>query len=381
MLLQKGLELFMEINEYEMPKVSIIIACYNTEQYVQKCIDSILNNDYPNMELIIINDGSTDNTAKVLEFYKAYSNIVIITQRNKGLSAALNKGIEIATGKYIQIVDSDDWISPDLISKSVKEAEKTNADIVYTAHCIAIEEDNTIKYEKKPIIKSKCNSNQEIIDELFNDIIGISDKKIYEWGRTGVLKRQSIPGYNTSRLYKREIIIKNGIRFDECIKMKMDCIFNLNYFVYAQKTSYVEGPEYFYRIRFDRSNSVAQIYKDDVSMYNNKLALLNARNFLRVKLLREKKIDIISTYCGSIVLSAVEIALCCARDPKKLGYRKFRNYMKSGVKDCVKCLSVQLCNPKFNLLLTMFKLHFSTVVYIIMKILVALRLDKKISEF
>lgn len=91
-------------------KFSCIVPVYNVEKYLKKCIDSILNQTYTNYEIIIINDGSTDNSAEILKSYKQYKNIKIINQTNKGLSAARNTGLKYITGDYILFIDSDDYI-------------------------------------------------------------------------------------------------------------------------------------------------------------------------------------------------------------------------------------------------------------------------------
>lgn len=96
-------------------KFSIIVPVYNVEKYLKKCINSILNQTYKNFEIIIINDGSTDKSKKILETYKDNSNIKIINQSNKGLSVSRNVGIKNSTGDYLLFVDSDDYIENNLL--------------------------------------------------------------------------------------------------------------------------------------------------------------------------------------------------------------------------------------------------------------------------
>ena len=92
-------------------KISIIIPVYNAEKYLKCCLDSILNQSYKNLEIIIINDGSTDNSLKVIEEYKKNDNrIILISQKNQGVSKSRNNGLELATGDYIMFIDPDDWI-------------------------------------------------------------------------------------------------------------------------------------------------------------------------------------------------------------------------------------------------------------------------------
>ena len=106
-------------------KLSIIIPVYNTEQYIEQCIESVLNIKGTENEIIIVNDGSTDRTPEILEKYeKNYSHIKIFTQENQGASMARNRGIKECTGDYIYFLDSDDWIETASFEKIIKNLEK-----------------------------------------------------------------------------------------------------------------------------------------------------------------------------------------------------------------------------------------------------------------
>ena len=97
--------------------ISIIVPVYNTEKYIERCLDSIMKQDYPNFEVILVNDGSTDESGIIIQKYKEkYKNISYIKQENKGVGAARNAGIKVAKGDYISFVDSDDLIMEDYCS-------------------------------------------------------------------------------------------------------------------------------------------------------------------------------------------------------------------------------------------------------------------------
>ena len=123
--------------------ISIVIPVYNVECYIQRCLESIILQSYKNLEIIIVNDGSTDDSLKIANEYKERDNrIIIISQKNAGLSAARNTGIEAANGKYISFVDSDDYIHKQFIETLYINAKKYDADI---AVCESIEvNDSTI---------------------------------------------------------------------------------------------------------------------------------------------------------------------------------------------------------------------------------------------
>ena len=112
------------------PKISIVVPVYNVEAYVSKCIESIMHQDYENIEIIVVDDGSTDTSSKICEQYARSDNrIRLIHQENQGLSMARNNGIDIAAGEYIGFVDSDDWIKPDMYSTLYNNAAEHDADI------------------------------------------------------------------------------------------------------------------------------------------------------------------------------------------------------------------------------------------------------------
>lgn len=121
-----------------MPNLSIIVPVYNVEKYLERCIKSILNQDYRDYELILVDDGSLDNSGPICDKYsKLDSRIITIHKKNGGLSSARNIGIRISKGEYIAFVDSDDWITKDMYSYMINLSKKYNADIVSVSYCLA----------------------------------------------------------------------------------------------------------------------------------------------------------------------------------------------------------------------------------------------------
>ena len=131
---------------YEEVKVSIIIPAYNVEKYVAKCLDSILNQSYQNYEIIVVNDGSKDNTLNILEKYSIMFNgkMRIISQSNQGQSSARNNGMEYVTGKYILFIDADDYILNDYIEVLLTNAENNSADLVICSYKKVLNDDTIV---------------------------------------------------------------------------------------------------------------------------------------------------------------------------------------------------------------------------------------------
>lgn len=199
-------------------KISIITAVYNTEKFVEKCINSLLNQTYKNIELIIVEDCSTDNSKKTIKKFENYDNVKIIyNKENKGLSYSRNIGLENATGDYIGYIDSDDYVDEDYYEKLMNSLMKNKSDI---AIC-----DMKIVYEFK--------NNEEVISKCCN-----ADK----FSKVNVINN-GLAASACNKLFKRELISK--YKFDEG-KVNEDIAVIIPTIVNAKKISYAENCYYYY---------------------------------------------------------------------------------------------------------------------------------------
>lgn len=148
--------------------ISVIVPIYNAEQYLEKCIDSIINQTYTNFEIILVNDGSTDNSGSICDEYaKKDSRIRVIHKENGGLSSARNVGLDNANGEYVSFVDSDDWIEQDMLETLYNSCEENNAEISCGGRYDV--------YPKSTIVglcpkNSECISRIEMIKKLFASV-------------------------------------------------------------------------------------------------------------------------------------------------------------------------------------------------------------------
>lgn len=142
-----------------MDLISIIVPVYNVEKYLEHCLNSIINQTYKNLEIILVNDGSTDNSLEICESFKQKdSRIKIITKGNGGLSSARNEGLKIAKGNYISFVDSDDWIDADFIKALYNNLISTDSDM---STCEFIRETEPSQFVETKKEKITCYTQSE----------------------------------------------------------------------------------------------------------------------------------------------------------------------------------------------------------------------------
>ncbi len=155
---------------HNQPLISVIVPIYNVQDYLEKCYNSIKNSSYKNLEIILVNDGSTDKCHEMCNaFQKSDSRVKVIDKPNGGLSSARNAGLDVANGEYICFIDSDDYITGDMIEKLVIKAEEYKADIVQCGYCRVSESGkvlNTVTSESVFL-----DSNKKILDAFFKDNI------------------------------------------------------------------------------------------------------------------------------------------------------------------------------------------------------------------
>lgn len=145
--------------------ISIVVPIYNVEKYLERCIDSIINQTYKNLEIILVNDGSTDDSGMICDNYKNKDNrIKVIHKKNGGLSEARNFGIDIATGTYIGFVDSDDWIETNMYERLLEKLEYNKGDISICGRYIDFIDKKNIVYKKQDT--EKILNRKEALIEL-----------------------------------------------------------------------------------------------------------------------------------------------------------------------------------------------------------------------
>lgn len=193
-------------------KISLIIPVYNVEKYLEQCLQSILVQSYTNLEIIIVNDGSTDGSLNICNAFAAKDRrIKVLTQLNGGVSVARNAGIEVATGNYLAFVDSDDWLEPDMVEKMVAEiSKKPTLDLVMCDTTLIMED---FKLQSTDFIRQGYYLKDQIVSDLYPYLLATED--------FGKIPIASI----CNCLLKRSVLIENRIRFDRDLKYSEDYLF------------------------------------------------------------------------------------------------------------------------------------------------------------
>lgn len=221
-----------------MVKVSIVVPVYNVEEYIEKCIVSILNQTMKDIEIILVNDGTKDSSGEICKKYRDMdSRIIYIEQENAGLAAARQNGIDHATGEYLYSLDSDDYIEPDLCERVYSEAVKNDADIVFF-NCIEHIKENG---KEKLVYKEKYLENKLYDrDAIIKDIIPrtITDYDNGKW--TGYIR-----WCTWLRFFKKSFIDENNIKFVKEFRRKQDLPFTFETTLKAQRYLYL-GDDYLY---------------------------------------------------------------------------------------------------------------------------------------
>ena len=211
-------------------KVSIIVPVFNVEKYLERCVKSLLNQTYQNIEIILIDDGSTDKSGEILDQYAAKDHrIEVYHIQNSGVSTARNVGLKYALGEFITFVDSDDTVSLDMYDVLIDQfLKKKDIDIV---HC---------GYEKRRL------------DGSSKMVIGTNQKYCFDRteGMLHFIKGDLFTGALWNKMYRKEII--NNLEFDETIKINEDVLFNFYAFKNARESVLIDRPLYHY---YERENA------------------------------------------------------------------------------------------------------------------------------
>ncbi len=237
-------------------KISIIVPVYQAEKHLEQCLDSLVNQTYVNLEIILVDDGSHDNSLAICNQYKDKDQrIIVVHQDNAGVSTARNVGINKASGEYIYFVDSDDWIEINTIEELVRDVEENALD------CVGF---NYLKeYEGKTVKNKNYFLEEKIyIDTECKEILRLSIGLIED-------ELKHIEFFNflaspCSKIYKRAIIVENNIHFKDIKEIGSfeDGLFNIQFLSHCN--SYKYKNKYYYHYRKTNGQSITSSYRKEM---------------------------------------------------------------------------------------------------------------------
>lgn len=272
-----------------MEKISIIIPIYNSEKYLSRCLESVINQTYRNIEIVCINDGSKDNSLKILREYKEKDDrIVIIDKKNAGVSMARNDGIKKSTGKYIAFVDSDDWIESDAIETLYATLIEKNVDVVRANYNINFEYD---KNAFKGDLLYLANQLYKTEDVCFSTLV--IDRLI----------DGTIPCYLCLLLIKRECVLKTSLLKSD-IQLMEDSVFYIELLTKIKNIYFLEKPIYHYYYNMNSCTKSDEYYIRN--MYN----IVRVNSYIKEILINssfndEKRIRRMNAVHANIILNYI----------------------------------------------------------------------------
>lgn len=364
---------------------SVIIPCYNVEKYIRRCFESIFNNNISSCELIIVNDGATDDTKSIIYDYFNYDGedqkiitisldnsvcVKILNKENGGLSNARNVALDIARGKYIIFVDPDDYVKEDWFD-TICSSLVSEPDMLIMGYIMNMYNEHEELFQteiREPHEKYDLRSNKDVMEILFPKYAGHSIDNILKWANDSKkLHELSEFGSVWRVIYKRSLIINNGIRFDEKIKLNEDGTFNMCCLCYAQTVCSVPDAVYCYESRNSGLlNTVKRNADMSDALIHNKLCLLHKREEIAKQYQKLTGIEIpLSVYAGSNVLSILELF---AKYPLHK-WNKVKLYLKEcGVKKAVDIMPLTK-KMSFTVPLIFMKLHMYFFLFVVVRVL------------
>lgn len=291
------------------PLVSVVIPVYNVERYLNRCVESVVNQTYKHLEIILVDDGSPDNCPNMCdEWAKKDSRIKVIHKQNQGAGFARNTGIDIATGKFICFFDSDDYIDDSTIAKCVESATKNNADVVMFGHNDAYP--NGAVKSHKVISNKYVFSGAEIVNEVLPSLY------TYDFGLGISL---------CMKMFDLDLINRNGLRLkSEQEVASEDAFFILELFPKSSTVTIIPECLYYY---YKNGNSFSRTYRENMIETNNMFIIKSLSVAESLKLPQSVKSHLKVRY-HYYVLAAMKLLLLsnyCKKDKKQIIKAMFSN--------------------------------------------------------
>lgn len=337
----------------KMPKVSIIVPVYNVERYLKQCMDSLVEQTYQNIEIICVDDGSTDNSGEILDRYaEADRRVQVFHVKNAGVSSARNTALSYASGKYVIFVDGDDWIDIRTCEKAVLLAETHLPDLLMWPYVREFPDHSSPKIifpEKKTFDEAECR-------KLQRRMIGLSGKELSHPENADALC--TVWG----KLYLRELIEKTDIRFTDLRRIGTyeDGLFNLRYLAQVRSAIYI--PDYLSHYR-KNSGMTSKYRKKLISQWKNLFS--DMRTYIE-----EEKCgsDFENALNNRISLSIIGLGLNALALPSREALKEIRAILSGQeYRAAIKSLPMRYFPPHWWVFFACCKMNFAAGVFLLLR--------------
>lgn len=333
--------------------ISVIVTAYNVEEYIENCLHSVINQSYTDLEIIVVDDGSTDNTATCIkELCKEDNRITYIYQKNAGVSVARNVGIIAAKGSFVMFVDGDDCLESSIVEKLYAHIED-KTDIVACC-CVGFDADNSYveHFFDKSYIMETVNEKEKLYLQLMKtESQQPQNQKIF----TAI-------GVPWGKLYRKQLLEDNDLKFNPNLRRMQDNVFNMYAFQCARQIKYIDEPLYRYRI--DHIVGYTKRYNPD-AYYN---VLSERTNFMNTYIDYQTE-NLYVAYvneCADYYMASVKNI--CMTNSMKLAYSKINELNQKSIYKDVIISNTNVVSKKLKLTLKLERVRMIAVLYLYFKI-------------
>lgn len=349
----------------ERIKISIIVPIYNVEKYLEECVKSLVGQTYENIEIILVDDGSTDNSGKICDRLMEQDKRIFVFHKENGRTAsARNLGVKKANGEYVLFIDPDDWFEKSTVEILVNKIKSTNADVLRFNY--VKEYGNFFQENQNCLIEEKIYQGEEF-NQIIRKNLGLIGKELKNIEHFNFLASVCFG------CYKKDLILNNDIEFTDIDKIGSfsDGLFNLQYLLNAKSFVYVDQCFYHYR----KNNNGAYTKRSKKNFFEKNLVLFNELK----KIVDENNLDIeFEKACyNRIAYCVLELNLNVVKDIEmtvKKGCRQIKAILKNEIiRKAIKRFDIKNLPLKWKIYYAFVKTRWALGIYLVTKAILNLK--------
>lgn len=307
--------------------LSFILPSYNVAPYIERAVNSILDQHLSDYEIIIVDDGSRDNLVEVCQQWKENERVIVVSTGNQGVSEARNEGLKRAKGEYVCFLDPDDWYEKDVMASALEAIKRDGADALRFGYN-KVYESEELKRGDDPVedlINDEylCEGDA-ILTKLVSAYIGFSIKELMHLNVSNFRKNKRL-SFVWSYIFKRQILIDNSITFAKGLHFMEDKLFLCEYLCHTQKVILYDKVCYNYYVRKDglRMTNTA----DCLHHAEQRVLAEQCRSEMAERVKSTLNIDIKPLYRGTLIMASLQMLAHCFSSPSLAQFKLFMKYL------------------------------------------------------